>query len=149
MQSASQARAMPCEATSEEGLARKLKLFIVATQIQELMMNRFISTFVVAVTLATSISGCAVTRGHETAGEYADDATITTRVKTRFAKDPTVSAMHIHVNTDKGMVNLTGTAKSQSERDQAERIAAGVPDVKGVQNNITVESSSSDSATTR
>src|SRR5690349_4043345 len=70
------------------------------------------------------VSGCAVTRGHETAGEYADDATITTRVKTRFAKDPSVSAMHIHVNTDKGMVTMSGTAKSQAEREHAQTIAA-------------------------
>ena len=112
-------------------------------------MSRFIPALVVAIALASGISGCAVTRGHETVGEYTDDATITTRVKTRFAKDPTVSAMHIHVDTDKGMVNLRGTAKSQAERDQAERIAASVPDVKGVQNNITIESTSSDTTTNR
>ena len=52
--------------------------------------------------------------------------------------------MRIHVNTDKGVVNLSGTAKSQAEREQAERMAAGVPDVKSVQNNITVDSISSD-----
>ena len=107
-------------------------------------MNRFVPALVLAVALATGVSGCAVTRGHETVGEYADDATITSRVKTRFAKDPSVSAMRIHVDTDKGVVNLNGTAKSTSERQQAERIAAGVPGVKSVQNNITVDSTSSD-----
>lgn len=112
-------------------------------------MNRFIPAVVFAIALASGISGCAVTRGHETVGEYADDATITTRVKTRFAKDPTVSAMRIHVNTDKGMVNLSGTAKNQAERDQAEKLAVSVPDVKGVQNNITIESTSSDTTQNR
>ena len=112
-------------------------------------MNRFVPAIGLAIALASGIPGCAVTSGHETVGEYADDATITTRVKTRFAKDPTVSAMRIHVDTDKGMVSLRGTAKSQAERDQAERIAASVPDVKGVQNNITIESTSSDTATNR
>ena len=57
--------------------------------------------------------------------------------------------MHIHVNTDKGMVTMSGTAKSQAEREHAQTIAASVPDVKGVQNNITVESSSSDATTNR
>src|SRR4051794_18184661 len=112
-------------------------------------MNRFVPVLVCAIALATSISGCAVTGGHETVGEYADDATITTRVKTRFAKDPSASAMRIHVATDKGVVNLTGTTKSPSERQQAESIAVGVPGVKSVQNNITVDSVSSDTTINR
>jgi osmotically-inducible protein OsmY len=106
-------------------------------------MNRFIRAFIVSIALASAV-GCSVTSGQKTAGELVDDAAITSRVKTRFANDPTVSAMRIHVNTDKGVVNLSGTAKSQAEREQAERMAAGVPDVKSVQNNITVDSTSSD-----
>ncbi len=112
-------------------------------------MKRFVPVLVCAIALATNVSGCAVTGGHETPGEYADDATITTRVKARFAKDPSVSAMRIHVDTDKGVVNLTGSAKSSSERQQAESIAVGVPGVKSVQNNITVESVSSDTTINR
>ena len=108
-------------------------------------MNRFIPAFVVSIALVSVVTGCAVTSGHETAKEYVDDATITSRVKSRFAKDPSVSAMRIHIKTDKGVVNLTGTAKNETERSEAERIAASIPDVKGVQNNITVESISSDS----
>ena len=112
-------------------------------------MNKFIPAFIIAISLASGVSGCAVTSGHETVGEYTDDATITTRVKTRFAKDATVSAMRIHVNTDKGVVSLSGTAKSQAERTQAESVAASVPDVKSVQNNITVDSTTSDTTTNR
>jgi len=107
-------------------------------------MRRAIQAFVVAVALASGIAGCAVTRGQESAGEYVDDATITTRVKTRYAKDPTVSAMHIKVDTDQGVVSLRGPAKSEAERAQAEKLAASVPGVKSVQNRITVESASSD-----
>lgn len=39
-------------------------------------------SFLVAIALATSVAGCAAISGRETAGEYVDDATITTRVKT-------------------------------------------------------------------
>jgi len=112
-------------------------------------MNRFVPALVLAFALTAGVSGCAVTRGHETAEEYADDATITSRVKTQFAKDVSVSAMRIHVHTDKGVVNLSGTAKSPTERQQAESIAVGVPGVKSVQNNITVDSTSSDTTTNR
>ena len=110
-------------------------------------MRRFVSALVVAISLAST--GCSVTSGQKTTGELVDDATITSRVKTRFAKDPTVSAMHIHVNSDKGVVSLTGTAGSETEREQAATLAASVPDVKSVQNNINVESTSSDAATKR
>jgi hyperosmotically inducible protein len=112
-------------------------------------MKALIPAIVLAIGLAGGVTGCSVTSGHETAHEYVDDATVTSRVKSRFAKDPTVSAMRIHVHTDKGIVNLSGTAKSQAERDQAGRLATAVPDVKSVQNDITVESTSSDTTTKR
>ena len=45
----------------------------------------------------------AVTREQSTVGQYVDDTTITTRVKTKFAEDSTVSAMAINVETLKGL----------------------------------------------
>ena len=110
-------------------------------------MRKAIQAVVVAIALASGVTGCAVTKGQETTGQYVDDATITTRVKTRYAKDPTVSAMHIHVDTMKGVVHLTGTAKSDAERMQAEKLAASVSDVKSVQNDIKVDATSSDANT--
>jgi hyperosmotically inducible periplasmic protein len=38
---------------------------------------------------------------------------ITTKIKAEFAKDKQVSAMNIKVDTDKGVVKLTGNAKEQ------------------------------------
>ena len=111
-------------------------------------MKRLIQAFVIAVAVSAGATGCAVTKGQETTGQYVDDATITTRVKTRFAKDPTVSAMHIKVETMKGVVQLTGNAKTQAERDQAAQLASSVPGVANVQNNIQVESTSSDTSST-
>ena len=108
-------------------------------------MKRLIQAFVMAVAVAAGITGCAVTGGQETTGQYVDDATITTRVKTRFAKDPTVSAMRIHVETMKGVVQLNGNAKSQAERDQAAQLASSVPGVTKVENHLRVESATSDS----
>ena len=108
-------------------------------------MRTLIQAIVIAVAVASGVAGCAVTKGQETTGQYVDDATITTRVKTRFAKDPTVSAMHIHVDTMKGVVELTGTAKSDAEREQAAQLASAVPGVSSVQNNIKVESATSES----
>jgi hyperosmotically inducible protein len=68
------------------------------------------------------------------------DTVITTKVKAEFAKDKTVSASDIKVDTDSnGMVQLSGTAKSQAEADEAVRIAKGVKGVTSVKNDIVVQ----------
>ena len=67
------------------------------------------------------------------------DTLITTKIKAKMAKDRDVSALHIKVNTDnKGMVTLSGTAKSQEEADKAVSIARGVEGVVSVENNIQI-----------
>jgi len=88
--------------------------------------------------LAFSAAGCAITREQSTVGQYVDDATITTRVKAKFAEDSTVSAMAIGVETLKGTVQLSGFAKSTTERDRAESLARGTPGVSMVKNDIVV-----------
>lgn len=85
-----------------------------------------------------SATGCAVTRDQETVGAYIDDATLTTRVKSKFAADQTVSAMSISVETLKGVVQLSGFAKNQDERSTAERLARETSGVKAVRNDIVV-----------
>lgn len=72
-------------------------------------------------------------------GQYVDDATITTRVKSKFASDSTVSATRIKVDTVKGVVELSGKVSSEAESEQAVALAKGVPDVRGVRNNLTIE----------
>lgn len=83
-------------------------------------------------------AGCAVTRGQETVGAYVDDAAITTAVKSRFVENKTVDAAAISVETLNGTVQLSGFAKSSSEKATAETIARGVKGVKGVKNDIAV-----------
>lgn len=83
-------------------------------------------------------SGCAVTSGQSSVGQYVDDTTVTTRVKARFAEDTGVSAMRIQVETLNGTVQLSGFAATQAEKDQAGQLARSVPDVKNVRNNIIV-----------
>lgn len=83
-------------------------------------------------------SGCAVVRGQETAGAYVDDAAITTSVKAKFVEDKTVAAMAISVETLNGTVQLSGFAKSNAEKMQAENLARGTKNVRGVRNDIVV-----------
>ena len=67
------------------------------------------------------------------------DAIITAKVKAEFAKDKGVSATDIKVETDsKGLVQLSGTAKSQAQADQAVKIAKNTKGVTAVKNDIVV-----------
>lgn len=68
-----------------------------------------------------------------------DDAGITSRVKTALAGDRGTSAMRIKVMTADGIVTLRGTARSEAEKDLAERLAAEAKGVKSVDNQIRVE----------
>src|SRR5438093_1552983 len=74
----------------------------------------------------------------EKAKEFVDDATITTKIKADFAKDKQVSALKISVNTDHGVVKLTGSATSKEEADKAVAIAKGTKGVVSVSNEIQV-----------
>jgi hyperosmotically inducible protein len=104
---------------------------------ENIMIKEIALASALAIT-AITFTGCAVVRDQQSAGSYVDDATITTRVKARFADDPSVSAIAIQVGTLRGAVQISGFSKSSAERSNAETIARGVPGVARVINNITV-----------
>ena len=104
-------------------------------------MKKVLVASMIAVAAIYS-SGCSVATGQRSAGDVVDDSTITTRVKTRFAESKEVAANRIHVETLKGVVQLSGFAISEAERSQAAQIAAAVPGVKQVQNAIVVKPAS-------
>jgi hyperosmotically inducible protein len=87
-------------------------------------------------TLVTT--GCAVVRDQETVGAYVDDAAITTAIKAKFVEDKTVDAGAIKVETLKGAVSLSGFAKSDAEKAQAEYLARNTKGVREVLNHLTV-----------
>lgn len=107
-------------------------------------MNKPVLTLALATALTATLaatSGCAVTRSQETVGAYIDDATLTTRVKAKFADNTTVSALAIGVETLKGTVQSSGFAKSEEERATAEKLARETSGVVAVRNNIVVRPS--------
>lgn len=85
------------------------------------------------------LAGCAATSTSQSTGEYIDDAAITAKVKTAFAKDDVVSAMDVKVDTFRGTVQLSGFVDTTEQKKRAESLAAGVPGVQSVKNNITVK----------
>jgi len=67
-----------------------------------------------------------------------DDNVITTKVKSKLAADPQVSALNISVTTDEGAVTLTGRVKDAQQRAEAEKLARDTEGVKKVNNLIKV-----------
>jgi len=101
------------------------------------------SCLIVAGVFVGTLAGCASDRygssaQHETVTEKVEDGWITTKVKSDFAVDKTVSAMNIHVNTDNGVVHLSGAAKNQDEINRAVQIARSVKGVKSVRNEMQI-----------
>lgn len=73
------------------------------------------------------------------AGDKVTDAVISTAVNAEFAKDSSLSATKIDVDTAAGRVALRGTAPSAAARDRATELAAHVKGVRSVDNQLTVE----------
>jgi hyperosmotically inducible periplasmic protein len=71
--------------------------------------------------------------------QQVDDATLTTKVKTKLAGDAETSAIKIGVTTVKGVVTLSGVVPTEREKSKAERIAQETEGVTQVVNNITID----------
>ena len=93
---------------------------------------------VLASVILVMATGCAVTRDQETVGAYVDDSVITTTVKSHFFDNKTVDGSAVSVETLKGTVMLSGFAKSEIEKKNAESIAWKVKGVKAVKNELLV-----------
>jgi hyperosmotically inducible protein len=75
------------------------------------------------------------------AGNAVSDSTITAEVKSALAADPQLSALRIEVDTNNGVVTLTGPAPDEQAKSRATQIAAGPKGVMRVENRLAVKSS--------
>jgi hyperosmotically inducible protein len=69
----------------------------------------------------------------------ANDATITTAVKDKLSKTPSLKDANINVVTKDGVVTLTGMLKTGGLKGVATNVTKSVKGVKRVDNQITVE----------
>ena len=85
--------------------------------------NMVIRGFVAVLLIATFVA-CASTPKQESTGEYIDDSTITTKVKTtNLAADDILKGFEVSVKTYKGIVELSGFVDAQATKDRAGSIA--------------------------
>ncbi|HEY0588051.1 MAG TPA: BON domain-containing protein [Pseudoduganella sp.] len=67
------------------------------------------------------------------------DTMITTKVKAEYAADPLVKAMDVHVETQKGVVMLSGFVPSKAEADKAIELARKIEGVQEVKSSLQIK----------
>jgi hyperosmotically inducible protein len=72
-------------------------------------------------------------------GEAVDDATLVARIKSSLLRSPEVEGLDVNVDAKDGVVTLSGTAATQTEKASAERIARTSDGVKKVENRIVIK----------
>src|SRR6478609_6966014 len=71
-----------------------------------------------------------------------DDLSISTQVKIELLADPVLGAQRLDVSTLNGVVTVTGTVRSQDDRDRVVAAAKRVAGVRAVTANVTIYQSS-------
>lgn len=94
---------------------------------------------------ADPTTGAGAATGGERAGEGTGatgetvgrpDAWITTKVKSALLADQATSGLDVKVETQDGVVQLSGFVGSETEKQRAETVAQGIEGVKKVKNDI-------------
>ena len=99
--------------------------------------NRFFTGVCTAVVLAVMV-GCA-SHDKTTASQHADDSWITSKIKTAFVKDKTLSSSDINVETSNGTVQLSGYVNDPGDISHAAEVAGGIDGVTSVRNDLQVK----------
>ena len=100
-------------------------------------MIRAFKKLTAAVAFLLLIAGCQAMTG-ETAGQNIDDGTLTTYVKTQLAGGRLNTLSRVGVETNNGIVVLTGEVETAAEKSRAETVASQVKGVKRVIDNLQV-----------
>src|SRR3989337_2428116 len=98
-------------------------------------MIRGFKLLTVTLALLFFMSGCQALTG-QTMGENIDDSYITGAVKTQLASDKLVSLTRVEVETNNGIVYLTGQVQTAEQRSHIGSLASPVKGVKRVVNNV-------------
>lgn len=100
-------------------------------------MKRFgTTTALLAALMLGTVAGCASDERHDSVGQYVDDAAITAKVKAAIVADPRLKATEINVETQRGVVQLSGFVSSADDVASAASAARTVKGVQSVRNDL-------------
>jgi hyperosmotically inducible protein len=75
----------------------------------------------------------------QTTGQYVDDAALTTKVKVALLSDSLLSAFEVKVNTQRGIVTLSGEVDKPETIQRAIKLTSAVPGVKAINTHLMVK----------
>ncbi|KOC87605.1 molecular chaperone OsmY [Winslowiella iniecta] len=70
---------------------------------------------------------------------YAGDAATTSEIKAKLLADDIVPSRNVKVETNDGVVQLSGTVQNEAQSERAEGIAKAIEGVKSVKNDVVVK----------
>jgi osmotically-inducible protein OsmY len=94
-------------------------------------------SFRVAATMTLAMLSCTMGCSATQPTVRRDDVAVTHDVQARLARDAQERPLQIAVATKGGVVYLTGSVPTDSDRNSVGRIARGTPGVREVENNVT------------
>jgi len=98
------------------------------------------SVGVVCLVVMLSLGGCQSTTGNgKTSAETIADSTITATVQSKLTADRVSNFSRVDVDTESGVVSLSGVVQSAEQRTHAEALARQVRGVTKVQNNLQIQ----------
>lgn len=92
----------------------------------------------VVFSMAATLSACQTTHG-QSAGQYMDDAAITSSVKSKLVRDKFANITRIDVETTNGTVHLIGVVENSDQKVRAAKLATQVAGVKHVDNDLEIQ----------
>ena len=87
----------------------------------------------------TAKASCETRQKSALASDAVADSVITTKVKADLIKEPNLKSLDVHVETNNGVVNLSGFVPSQMEVDKAVDVARNVKGVNKVQSSLRIQ----------
>ena len=102
-------------------------------------MSRVWNGMAVVVLAGFMLVACQSTTG-KTAGQNVSDAAISTKVQSKLTADRMSNFSRIDVDTERGVVILTGVVDSADQKMKATELARQIDGVKDVKNNLQIQS---------
>lgn len=101
-----------------------------------------VRTFVVACGMVClfGLGACQSTTG-KTAGQTMTDSKITASVQSKLTADRVSNFTRVDVDTERGVVNLSGVVPSAEQKSRAEELARQVNGVTRINNNLQIQGS--------
>jgi hyperosmotically inducible periplasmic protein len=102
------------------------------------MLKQMMKNSLMVLALLGFLSGCAIVQGKSSPSQYSNDAAATAAIKAKLIQSDITSASNIHVETQNGVVQMSGFVSNKTQSAEAQRLASSVSGVKSVINDLVI-----------